>query len=85
MVETTWHNIVAWEGKGIPELDKLEKGSRVYVTGRVRQSKYTGNDGLEKQSYEAFARSRIKIGFSEVFPVILYVLPVILHKTHLTN
>ncbi len=55
VVETTWHNIVAWEGKGIPELDKLEKGSRVYVTGRVRQSKYTGNDGLEKQSYEVLA------------------------------
>ena len=30
-VETTWHNIVAWSGKGMPEFEKIGKGSPVYV------------------------------------------------------
>ncbi|MCM1176686.1 MAG: single-stranded DNA-binding protein [Bacteroidales bacterium] len=54
-VETTWHNIVAWEGKSIRNTDKIAKGSRVYVCGRMRLAKFTGNDGTEKQIYEVVA------------------------------
>lgn len=55
VVETTWHNIVAWEGKGIKHLDRISKGDKVYVCGRLRLSKFTGNDGTEKQVYEIVA------------------------------
>lgn len=49
VIETTWHNVTAWEGnKGIPDLDTIEKGFPVYVTGRVRTQKYMGSDGTEK-------------------------------------
>ncbi|NLA14924.1 MAG: single-stranded DNA-binding protein [Bacteroidales bacterium] len=38
--ETTWHRIVAWEGKEITSFAKVKKGSRLYVTGRIRTGAY---------------------------------------------
>lgn len=54
-VETTWHNVVAWEVKGMPDLSRIQKGVPVYVCGRMRQTRYTGADGTEKQIYEVVA------------------------------
>ena len=54
-VETTWHNVVAWESRAIPDLGKKKKGSPLYVCGRVRCSRYTAADGTEKQSFEVIA------------------------------
>ena len=59
MSETTWHNIVAWAGKDMPDLDTINKGTTLYVTGRVRTNKYTSADGTEKFFYEILA-NRIK-------------------------
>lgn len=57
-IETTWHNVTAWEGnKGIPSLDIIAKGFPVYVVGRLRSQKYTANDGTEKTSMEVIASS----------------------------
>lgn len=53
--ETTWHNIVAWEGRDIQNVEKIAKGMAVYVTGRLRASRYTSSDGTEKQFYEVLA------------------------------
>ena len=55
VVETTWHNIVAWSGKGMPEFSAISKGCPLYVCGRLKISRYTGNDGIEKQIYEVIA------------------------------
>lgn len=55
VVESTWHNVVAWEGRGIPNLLPLEKGVLVDVRGRLRQVEYTGTDGLKKSFYEVVA------------------------------
>ena len=55
VIETTWHNVVAWEGKGTSDLDALEKGSRVYVCGRLKNQKYTGADGIDRMSYDVYA------------------------------
>ena len=55
VIETTWHNVTAWEGKGIGNLDFLAKGACVYVTGRMRSQKYTANDGAEKYYMEIIA------------------------------
>lgn len=58
VVETTWHNIVAWAGKGMPEnLNSIQKGDNLYVTGRLKQNKFTGNDGLEHCVVEVVAKS----------------------------
>lgn len=58
-VETTWHNIVAWEGRNIKNVDKIEKGMPVHVIGRLRSSKYTAADGQERQSYEVIANKLV--------------------------
>lgn len=58
--ETTWHNIVAWESKEMPDLQKIVKGTPVNVCGRLRSSKYTSADGTEKYFYEVLAQ-RVRI------------------------
>ena len=60
VVETTWHNIVAWGGKGMPDFSAIVKGAPVYVTGRLRTSRFIGNDGTEKTVYEVVA-SKVEI------------------------
>lgn len=53
--ETTWHYVVAWDGREMPDLELLTKGRAVNVTGRLRASRYTAADGTEKQMYEVVA------------------------------
>lgn len=53
--ETTWHNVVAWSGKSMPDLEKISVGTPLHLTGRLRSSKYNAADGTEKQFYEVFA------------------------------
>ena len=55
MSETTWHNVVAWAGKGMPELDTISRGTALNVSGRLRTSRYTSEDGSEKIFYEVVA------------------------------
>lgn len=55
VIETTWHNVVAWSGKEMPDIEKIQKGCGLYVCGRLRSSKYTASDGTEKQIYEVIA------------------------------
>lgn len=58
--ETTWHNIVAWSGKEMPDLNRIVKGTPVNVIGRLRVNRYTTSDGIEKQFYEVLA-SKVRI------------------------
>ena len=60
VIETTWHNVTAWNGKGMPDFHKIDKGTLVHVMGRLRTQKFEGNDGAEKQIYEVLA-NRIEI------------------------
>lgn len=53
--EIMWHNVVVWEGKEIPDIDRICKGIPVNVTGRLRLNRYTSADGVEKQFYEVLA------------------------------
>jgi single-strand DNA-binding protein len=63
VVETTWHTVVAWDGKGMPDLTKIDKGSSLYVCGRLRNTRYTSSDGTEKQAMEVIANA---VSFEEV-------------------
>ena len=60
MSEATWFNVVAWEGKEISDFDKIEKGAVVHIHGRMRTTKYTNSEGVEKQFYEVLA-TRLRI------------------------
>lgn len=57
VIETTWHNVSAWQGKGIMNLHELSKGSKVQVSGRLRSQKFVGEDQQEHSFYEIAAKS----------------------------
>ena len=63
IIEATWHNVVAWPGKSIPDFARITKGCTVYVQGRLHSDRYTSQDGQEKQFMEIIAREiRIEEG-----------------------
>ena len=55
--ETTWHNIVAWSGKEMPDFAEIKKGKRVVVQGKIKNRSYEGRDGQTKYAYEVLAFS----------------------------
>ena len=56
VIETTWHTVVAWEGKDIHDLGKLERGDRVEIIGRLRNQRYTTSDGEDRYTTEILAQ-----------------------------
>lgn len=56
VIEETWHNVVAFEGRTLRDLSKIEKGSRIQVIGRLRMGKYTGMDGIDRTTVEILAQ-----------------------------
>ena len=55
IVETTWHNVVAWSSDTCPELGQIEKGSAVYVEGRLRTQRYTDAHGINRLAHDVVA------------------------------
>lgn len=60
VVDTTWFNVTAWEGKNITDLRQVVRGAIVQVSGRIRTFKFTTADGTERSGWEVVAR-RVKI------------------------
>lgn len=50
-VELSWFNCTAWEGKDI-DLSKLEKGTMVHLTGRVKMQRYLSSSENERVTWE---------------------------------
>lgn len=57
VIETTWHNVVAWQNAKMPELEAIERGSHVNVHGRLRARRYTDSNGESHTAYEVIAVS----------------------------
>ncbi len=58
LMETTWHNVTAWEDEGeMPDFDLIQKGTPVEVRGRIKNSKYTAADGSERYTSEIIANN----------------------------
>lgn len=55
VIETTWHNVVAWGGRNIADFSSLSKGTPVLVAGRLRSREYTDSDNNLKQIMEVVA------------------------------
>lgn len=53
--ETTWHNVAAWQGRGIEDFDGIRKGVLVHIYGRIRNSRYKSAEGEEKYFSEITA------------------------------
>lgn len=60
VVDCTWFNVTAWEGKKMPDLNAITKNVAVHVKGRVRAYKFTGSDGTVRSGWEILA-SEIEI------------------------
>ena len=56
IIETTWHNVVAWQDGDMP-LALIERGTSVCVQGRLRCRRYTSESGEPRTSYEVVAAS----------------------------
>lgn len=55
-IDTTWHNVSAWEGRGIPEASQLQKGAKVRVLGRIRNTKIQNPGQPDRYYSEIHAR-----------------------------
>ena len=67
VIETTWSNVVAWEGKDITDLSQLQKGDRVEITGRLRNQRYTISEGEDRYTSEILAQTLRALGDAESF------------------
>ena len=52
VIDHVWHNCVAFEGKKVKDLEKIEKGAHLHVLGRIRNEKYTDEEGVMHFSTE---------------------------------
>lgn len=50
--ETEWFNVEVWEKKAEVVERYVAKGMLLYVEGRLRTRKYTGNDGAERTAID---------------------------------
>lgn len=57
VVETTWHNVVAWNSDNISCLDAIDRGSHVHVIGRIRMRRYSDSNGESRISFDVVASS----------------------------
>ena len=48
VIETQWHNVTAFEGKHVRNLDCLEKGCAVHLFGRLQIQRVTAEDGSDR-------------------------------------
>lgn len=54
--ETTWHNVVAWSRRGMPDFELIRKGTFLALEGKIRYVKYTSSTGEEKNMTEIVAQ-----------------------------
>lgn len=59
---TTWINLVAWEKLAEIITEHLDKGSLIYVEGRLQNREYEDNDGNKKQTTEIVIRDMTMLG-----------------------
>jgi len=57
--ETTWHNIVAWNGLAEISSKYLKKGKEVCIEGRITYRSYTDKNGVPKSVTEIVASDLI--------------------------
>ncbi len=56
VTETDWFTVVCWNRLAEFADQFIRKGTKVYVAGRLRIRRFTGNDGTERTAVEVIAR-----------------------------
>ena len=59
---TEWHNITMYRKLAEIAAQYLQKGSLVYLEGRIQSRKYTGKDGIERTAYDIIASEMKMLG-----------------------
>lgn len=59
--ETDWHNVVAWRGLADLASKYLNKGSMIYLEGKLKTRSYADKDGSKKYVTEIIAESFIML------------------------
>ena len=57
VIETTWHNVVAFKNDRMPDFSALVKGAGVLVNGRLRNTRFVDANGAERTVTEVLANS----------------------------
>ena len=57
IIDTTWFSCTAWSNDKMPELEKIQKGSKIHLIGRVRMQRYTDAEGCDRQIWEVICSS----------------------------
>lgn len=47
-VETTWHKCECWNGYGRVSPDRIVKGQKLYVCGRIRNDEFQDKNGYDR-------------------------------------
>lgn len=63
--KTEWHNIVVWERLADYAAQKLKKGSKVYIEGKISNRSYEGKDGVTRYISEIIASTIIILDRNE--------------------
>lgn len=53
--DVVWFDVVAWDKLGELCGNYLQKGKQVYVSGSIKEEKWTGKDGVEKKRWRVVA------------------------------
>lgn len=48
VIETTWHNVVAFKNSKHIDFDAIAKGNNIHVIGRLKQEKYTDTNNIDR-------------------------------------
>jgi len=48
VIETQWHNVTAFEGKNVCDLESIAKGCAVHVWGRLQVQRVSTVDGIDR-------------------------------------
>ena len=60
--QTEWHNIVLWRGLAEVAEKWLNKGSSVYIEGKIRTRKWEDKEGVTRYSTEILADNMTMLG-----------------------
>jgi single-strand DNA-binding protein len=61
LVQTTWHNIVAWDEQAEFALRNFMKGSKILVEGRIVYGNFVGRDGQVRNVAQIRAHSLLNL------------------------
>ena len=61
VIETQWHNVTAFEGKNVQDLDRISKGCAVHVWGRLQVQRFTGEDGGERTYVDVLCSKLVQL------------------------